>query len=95
MSKTKRFVSYSYFRKPKGRRKAIINNSRKKAIPPDDWADKNLSKEGMASCWKLAFDLAKEGFDREKIAKILCKRFKGVSYLRAYYEIASVAVGRI
>jgi hypothetical protein len=45
MSRTYRNIPHSYFRNPKGKKQALINGVRKKAVPPDSWDDIPFNKE--------------------------------------------------
>lgn len=46
MGKTYRYNKH-YFRNPKGKKNAIINGARKKAIPPDEWDDVSPSAKDI------------------------------------------------
>ena len=78
MGKTyKRTPLYGY-RHPRGKRNAVINGARPKAVPPDDWDDVLPCKTtGMP--WTLAQRMKKKGLGKETaVRKILrkCKKTK-------------------
>lgn len=65
------------FRHPKGRRQAIRNEARKRAIPPDAWDDICLDD----SCYTIenvAVHLHQKGWSEDKIVRHLRKKY-GVS----------------
>ena len=74
MSDTYRYFPDKTFRCPKGRKKAIINNVRKKAIPPDPWEDIGFDDESLKP-WKILEKLIKNGKDDEYIFNKLKKKF--------------------
>jgi hypothetical protein len=90
MSRTIRHYPRGYFRYPRGRRQALINGVRHGAIPPDAYDDIPFSDHMCG--WRIAEDMLDNGYDPETITKKLVKRFKGLSYPRAYHEIVKFAV---
>lgn len=75
MGKTIRRVPHSYFRRPRGRKQALIQGARKKAIPPDSWDDISHNRE----C-RLPYILGRrfydEGMSREDAIRILRGKFR-------------------
>jgi len=63
------------FRRPKGRKKAIINNARKGSIPPDPWDDISYSRD-CRSPWRVARKMAKEGASEQTVLATLKNKFK-------------------
>lgn len=64
-----------WLRSPKGRKAAIIRGSRFKGIPPDPWDDIRISKDAMFINRYITI-MHKKGYSREKIDKLLVKKFK-------------------
>jgi len=91
MSRTKRRLPYSYLRKMKGHKAALVREDRMGAVPPDPWEDVTFSHECYLP-WTVAWRMSKDGHDVDEIAKTMNKTF-GVNYLRAL-EMARLVVGR-
>jgi hypothetical protein len=89
MSKTIRRVPRGFFRSPKGHKQALINEVRHGAIPPDAWDDIPVAsrREGYTRAERITLDLLQKGYNDECVAKILTKKFKGLSYIRAYRDV--------
>lgn len=69
--KRKRLNS-NFHKNPTGRKRAIVNNARKGAVPPDPWDDKPFTASDSAN--RHIFRLLEKGFDDETIRrKILNK----------------------
>jgi len=90
MSNTFHYLPRGYFRHPRGKRQALINGSRNGAIPPDSYDDLSFSNHRCG--WRIAENMLKEGFDSETITKKLIRKFKNLSYPRAYHEIVKYTV---
>lgn len=84
---TRRFPIGSYHRKPRGWKRAVANNARYGAIPPNAWDDIPISKECWFP-WELAFRLHAEGKSKHEIRIILKRTFK----LREF-EIRDILLG--
>ena len=92
MSKTYRdswASAHIIHRCPHGKKKALVNEVRYGAIPPDAREDKRISRE-CQQVWIVARKLAKEGYDKAAIIKRLKDRFgmehKDASYVAGYAE---------
>jgi hypothetical protein len=75
MGKTYKRFSKGFLRKPRGRKQALIQGARKKAVPPRAWDDLPLGKQ----CWfptELACRFCRKGMTREEAIRILRKRFR-------------------
>lgn len=75
MGKTYKRYPMGYFRRPRGRKQALINHCRPGAIPPDAWDDIracNLAWRPM----EIARRLNDEGWKEEDIRKTLKNKFK-------------------
>ena len=87
MGKTYRFFSHNIFRSPRGRCRALINNVRKGAIPPDPWEDISLNKECIVP-WAVARKMMDDGFSQDVIRRKLMRKFRlqswQVSYIFSY-----------
>jgi hypothetical protein len=90
MSKTIRRLPRGYFRSPRGRCQALINEVRNSAIPPCSWDDIPYSDHICG--WKLAEKMLKEGCQPETVAKKLMRKFRSLSYSRSYYEVVKTAM---
>jgi hypothetical protein len=68
MSKTYRNIpkDRGYHRKPKGAKKAKINNCRKGAIPPDSYDDINYNNE-VSFIYNLIYTLYNDGYTIDQI----------------------------
>jgi hypothetical protein len=75
MGKTHRRLPIGFLRSPRGRKQALIQGCRYKAIPPDGWDDIPAQKEAM-----FPYDIARrfhvEGMPREVAIRKLRKRFR-------------------
>lgn len=69
MSRTYKDNPPFYHRKPSGRKHAIINNVRNKALPPSVWDDINIDKHGYQTK-NIIINAFKNGVELEKIRKI-------------------------
>jgi hypothetical protein len=66
MSRTVKKAPYgSCFRVPKGHKKALIENVRSRAIPPDAWDDIKCSPD-TETAYKIARRMIRRGEDPEK-----------------------------
>lgn len=74
MGKTYRKIPTSTFRKPKGKKQAIINNARKGAIPPSAWDDKRHNDE-CYDVYTVAYKLIDLNLDDEEIHHKLVNKF--------------------
>jgi len=77
MSRTRKKFPWemnSIFRCPKGKKKALQNNVRKRAIPPDAWDDLNYDKQCMLPM-TIAKKLINKGWDGHKIIDHLVKNY--------------------
>lgn len=76
MSKTyKNYPFNTYHRNPKGRKKAIQNGCRPKAIPPSSWDDIPIDKQCWRP-WKIGGLLVDQGLlSTSEIIKKLMKKF--------------------
>jgi hypothetical protein len=74
MGKTYRKGAISTHKKPKGRKKALINNARLGAVPPDPWDDKVIGRENYAP-WRVAQKMIFQGKNENDIRKTLNKKF--------------------
>jgi len=91
MGKTIRRDPRSGYRRMNGRRKAIVNNARKGAIPPDPWDDYPHSRE--CTRWFTIFErmrASKPDWSVEKLTKKMLKKVKGCTYLRMYHWIIDI-----
>ena len=93
MGKTIRHNQFNPFRKPKGHKKAKINNARPGAVPPSDWDDVCHSRSNVF--YKIAQRMAKKGADVQTIAQaIVTKTRKAKNPLR-YSEALEYAVDAV
>ena len=58
MGKTYKKFPWGQYRKPRGRKHALIQGARKKAIPPNSWEDIRADDQ----CW-LPYKLARRFYD--------------------------------
>jgi len=75
MGKTYKRFSRGCFRQPRGRKQALIQGARKKAVPPSSWDDLPVDKQ----CWfpqELGRRFYAQGMSREQAIRILRKRFR-------------------
>ena len=75
MSRTWKKYPRSYFRRPRGRKQALIAGVRHGAVPPDEWDDIHLDKQ----CWlpqKVANGLAAKGWPDREIADEMMRRYR-------------------
>lgn len=82
MSRTYKKIPHGYYRHPRGKKQALINGVRFKAIPPDSWEDEYFDKQVWLPQAQVEKMMA-VGLSGEEIAHKLRRKFK-VSYLRAY-----------
>jgi hypothetical protein len=71
MSKTFKKRPYSYWRRPRGYKQAVINNARKK--PPTFWDDKSACNLTYRP-WKIATGIIGAGFDYAVCIEKLMKK---------------------
>ena len=71
----KKYKIKGVFRRPKGRKQAIINNARKGSIPPDPWDDVDYSRD-CRTPWRVARKMVKEGANEKRIIRTLKNKFK-------------------
>ena len=65
-----------YFRRMSGRKRAMINNARKGAIPPDPWDDYSLCRSNWAP-QRMVREMAKANkWTREEMIHKVMKKFK-------------------
>ena len=89
MGKTyKRQQIYDYFRKPKGRKQAKINNVRKGAIPPDSWDDVQHDDQCYV-VYRLLEKMIDSNISDEEIEHKLVNKFKishpkAIEFIRQY-----------
>lgn len=74
MGKTWRNFPQSTHRKPKGKRNAKINGVRKKAIPPDSWADIIIGEEAWIP-YKATRKMLESNMDDDQIVHRLVNKF--------------------
>lgn len=74
MSRTNRCCPKNYLRQPRGRKRAIINNARKRSIPPSAYDDINRGNESWLP-YRLGRMFIEEGMTRDEIIRRLMKRF--------------------
>ena len=76
MSRTyKKFPTEGYFRCPRGRRNALRSGIKGRKLPPDSWDDINHDPH----CWqpyKVARNMAKQGWPREKVVEKLMGKWR-------------------
>ena len=75
MSDTIKKFPYGWFRAPRGRKNALINNARKRSVPPNAWDDINYSKDCYLP-YIIARRLYEKGLSQEEIIKKIRKKFK-------------------
>jgi hypothetical protein len=81
MGKTyKKCVSY-FFRRPRGKLWAIVNGTRPKAIPPDEWDDDLLCRSARQP-WTVARRMVSAKIPREAAIRRLARKF-GMEYVEA------------
>lgn len=89
MSRTTRKFPYDQpHRKPKGKKQAIINKARKKAIPPSAWDDYPIDNLCYQP-YRVAHELEKKGLSKEEAENKLVKKFK-ISHAEARHIIRHV-----
>lgn len=75
MGKTYKKYPLMYYRQPRGRKQALVQGARKKAVPPDAWDDIRCDKQ----CW-LPYDLGhrfhEAGMSREEAIRKLRRKFR-------------------
>ena len=64
-----------WFRSPKGRVKALLNDARPKAVPPDAWDDLSIDKQARMP-YRAAVSMAEQFFTKAEIINKLQKRWK-------------------
>jgi len=67
--------TWKLFRNPRGRKNAIKNNARRRAIPPDSWDDIQINSENYIP-WKVAEKLLLKKKTKEFVIQSLKTRFK-------------------
>lgn len=73
------YKRYGYYRKPRGRKQAIVRGDRNRAIPPDAWDDKRVNND----CYiihKIAFSIHKKGVNFAGIIRHLKSKYKLSDY---------------
>ena len=85
MSRTYKYRQRYWYRRVRGRKRALLNNARKKSIPPDPWDDIPVDNQ-CSVAEKVALGLHKKGWSNEKIAKRISWKFK-IHYLRVWDDI--------
>ena len=75
MGKTYKSFTYSYLRVPRGRKAALIQGVRKKAVPPDPWEDICHDMHCYLPM-RAAENMRKQGVDDETIIKKIRRKFK-------------------
>jgi len=85
MSRTFKKYPRHWYRRPSGRKRALVNGVRKRAVPPDPYDDIHPDRQCF-SADKVGLELHKLGWSNEKIAKRLSWRFK-VPYLVIWHSI--------
>ena len=63
------------FRTPRGRKNALINGARKRAVPPSAWDDIHVDHAASRLPMKIAKKLKKRGFSEEEAIKKIMKKF--------------------
>jgi hypothetical protein len=74
MGKTFKKFPRSYYRRPKGRKRALVQEARKRAVPPDAWDDIRYDKQ----CWfpdELGRRFREAGISREEAIRKLRRKF--------------------
>jgi len=74
MGKTYKKRPWEYIRFPKGKKRAVINGARHRAVPPDSYDDLPHDKSGY-DAYKVGFALHKKGWDDDKIICHIRKKF--------------------
>ena len=75
MGKTFKRQYYSWYRTPRGRCNAIINNARKRSIPPDPRLSYPPCKV-VFQPYKIAVRMKKKGLDKEVVIRKIMKKCK-------------------
>jgi len=66
---------YSYYRSPKGKKQALINNARSGAIPPSNWDSVSFDPENSIP-FKAAIKMFRRGWQTLIVERRLCKKYK-------------------
>lgn len=74
MGKTYRKGITKWHKTPKGRKKALINNARNGAVPPDSWDDIPLGRENKIP-WNVARKMHDQGRPENEIRETLKTKF--------------------
>ncbi len=84
MSRTYKHMPTEVVRRPKGRKQALINEARKKAIPPDAWDDLHFDNHCYA-VYNAAENMLEQGKSKSEIISKIRKKFN-----LTFYEASSV-----
>jgi len=63
-----------WYRNPRGRKRAMVQGARHKAIPPDAWDDIPPGHDTQHP-YRVAFALHKKGWDKDRIVNHLVKKY--------------------
>jgi len=74
MGKTYKKHPWKHIRFPKGKKRAVINGARHRAVPPDSYDDIIHDKSGY-DAGNVGFALHKKGWDDDKIVRHIRKKF--------------------
>lgn len=75
MGKTYKRLCVGYHRTPRGRKQALIQGGRSKAVPPSSWDDISACDQAYLP-YKLAGRFYDEGVPKEEAARKLKKKFR-------------------
>ena len=78
MGNTYRGSCYTYLRRPRGKKQALINNVRTRAVPPDDWDDIRPCR--LCGCYKLAVRMKQKGFTQEVTVRKIVRKCPKLSH---------------
>ena len=85
MGKTRKRIPYSCFRRPKGWKRAKINNARWGSVPPNAWDDAQHC-HSISQFWDLLREMYCDKRDWSEIIDSLSKKFR-VSKTRILSEL--------
>ncbi len=74
MSRTYKHMPTDVVRHPKGKRQALINEVRKKAIPPDAWDDLHFDNHCYAA-YNATENMIEQGKSKSEIISKIRKKF--------------------
>ena len=76
MSKTYKRLPIGCYRSTRGYKRAVINNARKRSIPPDGWIEERVASSLAQRPWKHYWRMKKEGLSDEEMFRVLKTKFK-------------------